>query len=307
MTKRHGLFTMFFASLKLFRVYFQRVIFSRKFIQQKVHNYKMLLDVKDRGLSRALILFGQREVDHKILLEKIISPKMRVFDIGANIGYYALMELNTLAEASQLYAFEPVPSNIDLLKKNLKLNGYESPTILNVAVSSFDGEQDFYFSTASNLGSFHKLAVNQGINSAGVSKVKTISLRTACLTYGPPDLIRMDVEGHEVEILSQLAELAEQNVARPVVIFETHLKQYLKSDNFSITLRKLFENGYRVSLFASSQESGSEIIMNKGYKPFKFVRTDGMRRGLFANLSDDDAIEIITRSGGIRTVVLSFE
>jgi FkbM family methyltransferase len=232
---------------------------------------------------------------------------MRVFDIGANIGYYALMELNTLSEASQLYAFEPVPSNIDLLKKNLKLNGYEAPTILNVAVSSFDGEQDFYFSTASNLGSFHKLAVNQGINSAGVSKVKTISLRTACLTYGSPDLIRMDVEGHEVEILSQLAELAEQNVARPVVIFETHLKQYLKSDNFSITLRKLFENGYRVSLFASSQESGSEIIMNKGYKPFKFVRTDGMRRGLFANLSDDDAIEIITRSGGIRTVVLSCE
>ena len=166
----------------------------------------MLLDVKDRGLSRALILFRKREVDHQILLERILKPDMRVFDIGANIGYYALMELNILERASQLSVFEPVSSNIKLLKQNLMMNGYEVPTILNVAISNFDGEKDFYFSTASNLGSLHKLDVNQGSNSAGVSKVVTISLNTAFSNYGTPDLIRMDVEGHEVEILGQLVD-----------------------------------------------------------------------------------------------------
>ena len=305
--RNRGLLTMAVAILRLFIVYLETLILSKKFVLRNVHNYKMLLDVKDRGLSRALILFKKREVDHQILLGKILKPNMRVFDIGANIGYYALMELNILEKASQLCAFEPVSSNVKLLNENLKLNGYEVPTVLNAAISSFDGEKDFFFSTASNLGSLHKLDVNQGENSAGVSKVQTISLRSACLNYGSPDLIRMDVEGHEVEILTQLVQLVLEGITRPTVIFETHLKQYKKDDKFSSTLEQLFENGYRVSLFASSQASGTEIIKRKGYSPFQIVRTDGMKRALFENLSNVDAVELITKSGGIRTVVLSYD
>ena len=44
------------------------------------------------GISRSLILFGTREVDHKIILERVLEPDMTVFDIGANIGYHVLME-----------------------------------------------------------------------------------------------------------------------------------------------------------------------------------------------------------------------
>ena len=271
----HGFCNILLAAIRLSRVNIDRIFFKKKHVIRNIHNYKMLLDVKDRGLSRALILFRKREVDHQILLERILKPDMRVFDIGANIGYYALMELNILERASQLSVFEPVSSNIKLLKQNLMMNGYEVPTILNVAISNFDGEKDFYFSTASNLGSLHKLGVNQGSNSASVSKVVTISLNTAFSNYGTPDLIRMDVEGHEVEILGQLVDYIKQNTPRPTVIFETHLKQYKKSDKFPNVLKNLFKYGYRVSLFASSQQSGTEIIINKGYRPFKIVRSDG--------------------------------
>jgi len=47
----------------------------------------MLLDMEDAGLSRSLLLFRTREVDHKIMLERIVRPNMTIYDIGGNIGY----------------------------------------------------------------------------------------------------------------------------------------------------------------------------------------------------------------------------
>ena len=84
----------------------------------------MFLDLQDRGISRTLLLFGERELEHKKMLEEVLEPGMSVLDIGANIGYYALMELNLIGKTGNLIAVEPSPSNVDLLKRNLSLNGY---------------------------------------------------------------------------------------------------------------------------------------------------------------------------------------
>ena len=82
----------------------------------------MYLDPKDRGISRTLLLFGERELDHKLILERIVKKNMKIFDIGANIGYYVLMESNLIGEKGKILAIEPVDKNIKLLRKNLKLN-----------------------------------------------------------------------------------------------------------------------------------------------------------------------------------------
>ena len=47
---------------------------------------------QDRGISRTLLLFGKRELEHRIMLQEIVKEGSRIFDIGANIGYYAVME-----------------------------------------------------------------------------------------------------------------------------------------------------------------------------------------------------------------------
>ena len=47
----------------------EKWLMGRKYVVRNVHNYQMYLDASDMGLCRSLILFGTREVDHKILLE----------------------------------------------------------------------------------------------------------------------------------------------------------------------------------------------------------------------------------------------
>ena len=47
---------------------------------------------------------------------------MKVFDLGANIGYYVLMESELICNKGKILAIEPVKKNMQLLEKNLKLN-----------------------------------------------------------------------------------------------------------------------------------------------------------------------------------------
>ena len=51
---------------------------------------------------------------------------MQVLDIGANIGYYVLIERNLIGKKGKIVAVEPVDENIELLKKNLELNKEKS-------------------------------------------------------------------------------------------------------------------------------------------------------------------------------------
>ncbi|MBF0125290.1 MAG: hypothetical protein HQL60_08135, partial [Magnetococcales bacterium] len=99
-----------------------RYVLKRHHIACQVHDYHMLLDVTDQGLSRTLLLFGTRELDHKIILERVLKPGMAVLDIGANLGYYALMEHRLIGPLGRLVAIEPSPSNQEILKMNLDLN-----------------------------------------------------------------------------------------------------------------------------------------------------------------------------------------
>ena len=107
---------------------------------------KMILDLHDKGISRALWLFGDRELEHKYLLEKVIKPGMTILDIGSNIGYYLLMELNLIGKNGNLISVEPSNSNIELLKKNLILNNFHEIEIHEGAISDKESEKDFFLS-----------------------------------------------------------------------------------------------------------------------------------------------------------------
>ena len=277
---------------------------GRRYFQKRIYDYLMLLDLEDRGISRTLLLFGERELEHKEMLERVVRPGMTVLDIGANIGYYALMELGRIGATGTLIAVEPSPSNVELLKHNLALNGYQNIEVHQAAISDQSGVKQFFLSEMSNLNTFH----NTGSGSLHLSG-KTIDVRIATIPEimagRKPDLIRMDVEGHEVEIFRGLIPAIERGEMAPMVIFETHLSRYGADHDIEVPLRRLFALGYRVSLAGSSWEQGTAIIESKGYKSVMSIRSDGFERALFTDIAPEDAIAMICREGGIRTVLLS--
>lgn len=279
-------------------------LFGRRFVERQIYGYRMLLDLQDRGISRTLLLFGQREVEHKVMLERVLKPGMSVLDIGANIGYYALMELGMIGPSGRLIAVEPSPSNVALLKRNLALNGYRDIEVHQAAVSDQIGTRAFFMSEMSNLNTFHDTGTGSLHLRGDTIDVATTTVPTV-MAGRPLDLIRMDVEGHEVDVLAGLLPAIERGEMAPMVIFETHLSRYTPEHDMAPILRRLFARGYRLALGGTTSQRGTKIVEARGYKGSAPIVTDDVERVVFENIGNDDALDFICRTGGIRTVLLS--
>ena len=302
-----GLLVFLSASLNYAKAMFFKKVRKERFIQHKVNNYKMLLDTTDPGISRSLILFGTREVDHKVILEEVLKPGITVFDIGANIGYYALMEKQLIGDKGKLIAIEPSPTNVKLLKRNLLLNGYKENEIAVVqcGVSNKAAEMDFHLAQQANLHTFHPKGSAARDLTGEIIKVKTYTIPDLVETHGAPGLIRMDVEGHELEIISGMLNDIEADKYKPMICFEPHLSCYTADHDFAPVLERLFKNGYKTPYLSSNAQSGTDRIKSYGYQPSSLIKSDGETKAIFENIKPDDVIKILTETGGARTVLLA--
>ncbi len=293
------------AAWHLARGNLHRRLLRHRFVERSVHDYRMLIDLEDRGISRSLLLFGTREVDHKIILERVVEPGMTIFDIGANIGYYVLMELGLIGGGGRLVAIEPSPANVALLKRNLALNNYRDIPVIESAVSDQPGNKLFHLSHESNLNTFHDIGSGVDHLSGEQINVRTVTVPELAAEYGPPDLIRMDVEGHEVEVIGGMLDAIQGGAMAPMILFETHLSRYSDDHDMAAVLSALFASGYTTRYLASSYQRGTAIIEGRGYSGSDPISTDGVERKIFENVTDDDAIDFICHTGGARTVLLA--
>ncbi len=270
----------------------------------KPFNFEIEVPVKIGGIGRPLYVLRGREADHKWMMDQEISPGNTIFDLGANIGYYALMESKLLNRSGKIFAVEPDPRNVLFFKKNIKRFHLEDIISLEEAgISDVDGELDFMLSNRTNLSSFGA----QDEIGAKKIKVTVFNFSNYIKKLGKVDLVRMDVEGHEVEILSSLCHLVDINkdLAPKKIIFETH-EYYEKKDMFKIILANLLDKAYRVKYISSDDElypQGS-VFKKYGYQPFLILKEWGVSRGIYKDLRSQDAIELISNHRGTRTVCL---
>lgn len=283
-----------------------RHVLRRDVIEKRIYNYRMLLNLEDRGISRNLLLFGKRELDHKIILEQVLRPGMNVLDIGANIGYYVLMELGLVGCLGRVVAVEPSAANLALLKRNLELNAVaDRVTVIEGAVSDRSGCRRFFLSRESNLNTFHAGGGAMRHLSGETIEVTTYTVPDIVEIHGYPNLIRMDIEGHEVEVINGMLPAIRDGLMAPMIIFEAHRPQYSQDHNLEAPLRKLFEHGYGVRLLSSSSESGTQIIESRGYRGSAPIATDSWRRVIYPEIAPDDSVDLICRTDAVRTVLLS--
>ena len=173
----------------------------------------MELDLRDEGLSRDLFIYGVREEVGTEIFERELRritgfvDDPVVLEIGANIGYFALMELNTLGDSTSLVAFEPDERNAALLERNLELNGYrDAATIERAAIGPECGTAEFELLDHSNL---NKVRATSTVDpNYDVERTITVDMWSIDEYLEEHDIdpravvaARMDVEGYEVEVL----------------------------------------------------------------------------------------------------------
>ena len=174
----------------------------------EVHGLKMYVNPKDRYISLPLILNRTYEENVTKVFKRIVKKGMVVIDIGANIGYYTLLAAKLVGKEGKVLAFEPEPSNFNLLTRNVKLNKFEDRCILiNKAVSNFVGTAKLYLSDE-NPGDHTLLKDNK--------KGKWIKVQTTTIDHflnyelndkiKEIDVIKMDIQGNEMAALEGMVE-----------------------------------------------------------------------------------------------------
>lgn len=123
-------------------------------------------------------------------------PEQVVFDIGANIGVYSL--LCSEQAATRVVAFEPHPATAEELARNLESNGRKNVRVIRKALSDREGVQAF---TDEGGSPVNRLVEKEEVDREGI-KVPICSGISFCEEEGMrPSIIKLDVEGHEVEVL----------------------------------------------------------------------------------------------------------
>ena len=238
---------------------------------------KLLVDLNLTGISKAIFTEKYREIDHTNIFSEKLIDKKKILDLGANIGYYMLLESEHADKDAKIICIEPDPRNTYLLKENIRINNLEDKTeVLEAAVSGEDGEISISFTNASNL---NRITDEKNLNYES-TKIKSISLNTIFNSYGYFDCLRMDVEGAESVILGKNSNLFLQSMPVGSLIFmEVHPANYIDGDNMMITgLKNLLNFGFeKFSIVTSGVSPNQKIFQKLGlsnnlYKDGKYNR-----------------------------------
>jgi FkbM family methyltransferase len=148
-----------------------------------------------------------------------------VFDVGANTGLYSLEVLRFFGNHTLLYSFEPSPSTYNLLKNSLEQ--FQNVECINIGLSDIEKTTTLYsliadpcLASVYDRFRFHDV----GIGDAQSRSSEQVSLRTIDAFCKERDItkidfLKVDVEGHELEVLLGARTLI-QNKAIDFIQFE---------------------------------------------------------------------------------------
>ena len=274
-------------------------------VKKYVNNFLMNLNLSDGGISSILYQVGERERAFMSLLDRTVEEGMVCLDLGANIGYTTLHMLKNVGDSGFVYAIEPGPNNLELLKMNIQDNKYEdSCEITQCAISSEDSKIDFWLSEKPNLNSVEKIE-----SSTKKIQVDGYKLGTFLKERKFPNFIKMDVEGHEVKIFEGALEYFRKNKGHTNLFVEVHPSCYNKENDFASILNEYFKIGFKSKYIVATPIPQPELFKQNGYTPKERVQTDGFYRGIYDDVSNEHLVEFACKEhqeGTSKKVVRSF-
>ncbi len=154
---------------------------------------------------------------YMLLFREILQDQDVFIDIGGNMGYYALSAAGYRPDLP-IHAFEPNPKMNGILTANINANGFTNITLNELALSDKEGTQTFYL-PASDLSGTLDPEFNAG-EEVTKQEVQTSTLDAYLNKHSVSGrvLIKVDVEGHEPEVLEGAKETLTQH--KPDIIME---------------------------------------------------------------------------------------
>jgi FkbM family methyltransferase len=159
-----------------------------------------------------------------------IQKEQIVLDVGAHIGIFALHAASLVGEHGRVIAIEPEGENFRLLMTNCRLSGLRNVNPFNVALSSSVGKRKLHIFTLGGTAS-HQLegsAPERKSRRLSEDRVAFVDCETVDsiiekLRLESVDVIKIDVEGHEIPVLEGGIGVLKR--FKPVVVVEVGVER----------------------------------------------------------------------------------
>ena len=220
---------------------------------------KMFLHPND---AFRLSIYGIHGTHDFKIIKNNVKDGDNVIDLGANIGYFTLILAKLVGPTGKVFAFEPDPRNLALLKKNVEYNNYKNVIIVPKAVSNVNDKCTLY--TGQKTFGQNKIYKPKNTKTQKFIPIdsETVRLDDFFKTNGLLDkisFIKMDVEGAEFLALSGMKEILKLN--KNIKIFTEAEISYLEDagSSYDQFIDLLTENDFTFSLADNRTETLTKV------------------------------------------------
>lgn len=234
--------------------------FRRKGIRVKIPKYQTFL-------NKNFYLYGNISLDYDTGWSIELSKKANIiFDVGCNIGINSIL-FNQFSSAKKIYLFEPNPDALSIAVENSILNNFaEKVRIFNYCISNKNDQvMKFYSVLEGAAGSIYEDFSKTASDLKSSYNVKTKTIDTVCEDENIiPDFVKIDVEGHELQVLEGAYKTALKGKTQFLV--EMHSSHLLSmEENSDKVLVWAIKMNYKI-LYLSKMVfiKNSDLIKNRG-------------------------------------------
>lgn len=125
-----------------------------------------------------------------------LTAGMTFWDIGAHIGFMSIIASRAVGPFGHVHAFEPFSGNFARLTNTIELNHVRNVVPHNLAIGDRRGSAELFIGDTTGTNSLANKHAGKGSILVACETIDALSEQ-----LGVPDLIKIDVEGAEVEVL----------------------------------------------------------------------------------------------------------
>jgi FkbM family methyltransferase len=170
----------------------------------------LLYPAWDRVVAPALRRGQIWELAETRFLHATLRRGQTFVDVGAHVGYFTVLASKIVGSGGRVFAVEPAPENVELLRLNLTRNECTNVVVLPVAAAAAPGRATLELDEENSGG--HRLLPP---NTAG-TPVECVRLDD--VIPASPDVVKVDAQGYDHEVVDGLERLLAGNPRMTVLV-----------------------------------------------------------------------------------------
>src|SRR5215467_7860528 len=188
--------------------------------------WNQYLHVRLDSLGDMQAAFG-REGEKRIPeILAVLKPGGTVLDIGAHIGGFAIIAARAVGPAGKVFAFEPVASNVELLRQNQILNRLDWIVPVHAAAGRKNGFIDLFVSDTDTMWATTRETWSDVLHhGTAPTHIKPQQVALTALDEFIREksieniaLMKIDVEAAEMDVLAGAAEVLASGIVEQLLI-----------------------------------------------------------------------------------------